>query len=456
MKISRFKKLRSIVAMLLVLVMMTGTLPTSAFAAGEEITGVDDIGNEIIADDGMVEGGDGASAEDTVSIGVPDEKGEGNTEDAVGSGEESSQDGSDGTADDSKSPDEVKDNSSPDSESSLEVSIPDGESFDDEEGLSDPYAGEDTPVSVTPLYGSPQNSSGPRRAPARASGTITTGLDMGYNRKWMAEFAPYSSAVEKFFNGQPAYCIEPHKGAPGSGTSVDASSYWGDDRVRLALAYGWGGADDSTLLWYAGNGTYAWCATQEVIWEIVGGYSDLSDLFVGPGHAYDPEVAEPIKAAHDYIWEKINQQSTIPSFAVRRPTQTYNDIELAWDGSSWTATRTDTNRVLRNFGRFKFSLSGVSTSRSGNNLTITATPEAARSMLNGIVSLPCEGNVIDPDSVNAYVLVAGGSKQDCVALNGWPDPVTCYVRAKVTQTTGNLNITKTSENGKTFPTSVLL
>lgn len=448
MSTNRCKKVRSIIAMLLAVVMMTGMLPTSAFAAGEEITGADGIGNEIIADDGMVERGDGESAEDTVSIGGPDEKGEGNTEDAVGSGEESSQDGNDGTADDSKSPDEVKDNSSPDSESSLEVSIPDGESFDEEEGLSDPYAGEDTPVSVTPLYGSPQNSSGPRRAPARASGTITTGLDMGYNRKWMAEFAPYSSAVEKFFNGQPAYCIEPHKGAPGAGTSVDASAYWGDQRVRLALAYGWGGADDSTLLWYAGNGTYAWCATQEVIWEIVGGYSDLSDLFVGPGHQYDPEVAEPIKAAHDYIWDMINQQAQIPSFAVGRPTQTYNDFELVWDGTSWSLTRTDTNRVLRNFGRFKFSLSGVSTSRSGNNLTITATPEAARSMLNGIVSLPCEGNVIDPDSVNAYLLVAGGSKQNCVALNGTPDPVTCYVRAKVTQTTGNLNITKTSENGK--------
>ena len=448
MKISRFKKLRSIVAMLLVLVMMTGTLPTSAFAAGEEITGVDDIGNEIIADDGMVEGGDGAAAEDTVSIGVPDEKDEGNTEDAVGSGEESSQDGNDGTADDSKSPDEVKDNSSPDSESSLEISNPDGESFDDEEGLSDPYAGEDTPVSVTPLYGSPQNSSGPRRAPARASGTITTGLDMGYNRKWMAEFAPYSSAVEKFFNGQPAYCIEPHKGAPGSGTSVDASSYWGDDRVRLALAYGWGGADDSTLLWYAGNGTYAWCATQEVIWEIVGGYSDLSDLFVGPGHAYDPEVAEPIKAAHDYIWEKINQQAEIPSFAVYRPTDFRKDIELAWNGSVWTATKYDSNRVLPNFDNFSFGLAGLSASKVGYNLTITATSEAAKSLLNGYASYVSYGNVIDPNSVNAYVLVAGGGKQDCVALNGWPDPVTCYVRAKVTQTTGNLNITKTSENGK--------
>jgi hypothetical protein len=234
MSTNRCKKVRSIIAMLLAVVMMTGMLPTSAFAAGEEITGADGIGNEIITDDGMVERGDGESAEDTVSIGGPDEKGEGNTEDAVGSGEESSQDGNDGTADDSKSPDEVKDNSSQDLESSLEVSIPDGESFDDEEGLSDPYAGEDTPVSVTPLYGSPQNSSGPRRAPARASGTITTGDEMSYNSKWMAEFAPYSSAVVKYFNGQPAYCIEPHKGAPSAGTSVDASAYWGDQRLRLS------------------------------------------------------------------------------------------------------------------------------------------------------------------------------------------------------------------------------
>ena len=144
----------------------------------------------------------------------------------------------------------------------------------------------------------------------------------------------------------------------------------------------------------------------------------------------------------------INQQYTIPSFAVRRPTQTYNDIELSWDGSKWTATEYDSNRVLPSFEDFTFNLAGVETIQSGYNLTINATAEAAKSMLNGIVSNPSEGNVIDPDSVNAYVLVAGGDKQDCVALNGWPDPVTAYVRAKVTKTTGDLTIAKTSEDGK--------
>lgn len=48
MSTNRCKKVRSIIAMLLAVVMMTGMLPTSAFAAGEEITGADGIGNEII------------------------------------------------------------------------------------------------------------------------------------------------------------------------------------------------------------------------------------------------------------------------------------------------------------------------------------------------------------------------------------------------------------------------
>ena len=473
----KHKKMRGVIAMLLTLVMVVGMLPTSVYAddAGEGSTSVvstvveqpaETPSTEATDELPSVESTDGKNADIAGSgNGVGDVEtpstengGKADAKDVAGDAKTNEGTEAEQKPDMSEKPDKAETSPSSDEvkngepvEAKKEESKEAGEDPSAEDGLRDPYAGEETPVSVSVLYGSAQNA--PRaisamRAPARSSGTITTGDDMSYNSKWMAEFAPYSSAVVKYFNGQPAYCIEPHKNAPGSGTSVDASSYWENNRVRLALAYGYGGVDDSTLLWYAGNGTYAWCATQEVIWEIVGGYSDLSDLFVGPGHAYDPEVAEPIKAAHDYIWEKINQQSTIPSFAVAYPYNTSKDIELTWDGTSWTATRTDTNRVLRNFEDFEFSLSGVSTFQSGNNLTITATPEAAKSMLNGIASYASEGNVIDPDSVNAYLLVAGGSKQDCVALNGWPDPVTAYVRAKVTKTTGDLNIAKTSEDGK--------
>ena len=433
----KHKKMRGVVAMLLTLVMVVGMLPTSVYAddAGEGNTSVVSTVVEQTADTPSAEDADalptGESADDkgTDVAGTGNSVGDAETPSTENGGKADAKDvagdaktnvgtEAEQKPDMSEKPDKAETSSSSDevkngepAEAKKEESKEAGEDPSAEDGLRDPYAGEETPVSVSVLYGSAQNA--PRaisamRAPARSSGTITTGDDMSYNSKWMAEFAPYSSAVVKYFNGQPAYCIEPHKNAPGSGTSVDASSYWENNRVRLALAYGYGGVDDSTLLWYAGNGTYAWCATQEVIWEIVGGYSDLSDLFVGPGHSYDASVAEPIKAAHDYIWEKINQQSTIPSFAVAYPYNTSKDIELTWDGSSWTATRTDTNSVLRNFRRFKFSLPGVSTSQSGNTLTITATPEAAKSMLNGIVSRPSEGNTINPDSINAYLLVAGG------------------------------------------------
>ena len=445
----KHKKLRGVVAMLLTLVMVVGLLPTSVYAAD-----ADGGGNSVVVESvsdsvevGKTDSGDGDlvynATEDTKS---PDDSENSDSpviEDEVKGGADKKDASKESSSENGQSaPVEAKSEAGKDEDVKTSVT---------EEGLQDPYAGEDTPVSVSVLYGSAQNA--PRaisamRAPARASGTITTGDDMSYNSEWLTEFSPYSSAVVKYFNGQPAYCIEPHKGAPGSGTSVDASDFWGNDTVRLALAYGYGGVDDSTLLSYARNGTYAWCATQEVIWEIVGGYRDLSDLFIGPNHSYDADVAVPISNAHDYIWRMINQQSTIPSFAVRRPTQTYNDIELSWDGSKWTATEYDSNRVLPSFEDFTFNLAGVETIQSGYNLTINATAEAAKSMLNGIVSNPSEGNVIDPDSVNAYVLVAGGGKQDCVALNGWPDPVTAYVRAKVTKTTGDLTIAKTSEDGK--------
>lgn len=283
---------------------------------------------------------------------------------------------------------------------------------------------------------------------ANVTGTISTGNSYGYNSAWLTEFSPYTSCDIKYFNGQPAYCIEPHKGTA-NGQSVSASSYLGNKKLMLALAYGYGGVDDSTLLYYSNFSDYAWLATQEVIWEIVGGYSDLSDLFIGPNHSYDASVAVPIKNAHDYIWDCINQQHKRPSFSVGYPNNSSNDIELSWNGSAWTATVTDTNYVLPNFDTFRFSLNGVTTSRSGYRLTITATPEAAKSMTSGLASQRSEANFIDPDDINAYLLTPTSSgAQDCVALNGWPDPVYAYIRAKVTQTTGDLTIVKTSEDGK--------
>lgn len=249
----KHKKLRGVVAMLLTLVMVVGLLPTSVYAAD-----ADGGGNSVVIESvsdpvevGKTDSGDGDlvynATEDTKT---PDD----GKKDAEAPAVEGKSDADKDVASngDEEKKDVSKDNSSKDEQpvQSNAGKAEDGKKESDKvsvsEEVSDPYAGGDTPVSVSVLYGSAQNA--PRaisamRAPARSSGTITTGDDMSYNSTWLSAFEPYTSAVVKYFNGQPAYCIEPHKGAPGSGTSVDANTFWGSDDVRLALAYGYGGVD---------------------------------------------------------------------------------------------------------------------------------------------------------------------------------------------------------------------
>ena len=294
-------------------------------------------------------------------------------------------------------------------------------------------------------------------ARAATSGTLyTDGTEFSYNQSWRSEFRPYTSYRLKYFNGQPAYCLQAHLGTATSagytGTSdLSSYSYYQRNRLKLAVAYGYGGVNDSTLVSLA-NGwpQYAMLATQEVIWEITEGYSNLSDLFIGPGGKYDSSLAVPVQNCYNYIKQRMASQYTIPSFAVSRPTQTYNDIELKYNGTNYSATVYDSNRVLPNFNSFTFSQSGVSTSRSGYNMTITATADAVKSLTNGVSSRASAGNAIDPDDISAWLLSPSSSAnlQKCIALNGWPDPVYAYVRVKVTKTTGDLAIVKTSEDGK--------
>ena len=148
-------------------------------------------------------------------------------------------------------------------------------------------------------------------ARAATSGTLyTDGTEFSYNQSWRSEFGPYTSYRLKYFNGQPAYCLQAHLGTATSagytGTSdLSSYSYYQRNRLKLAVAYGYGGVNDSTLVSLA-NGwpQYAMLATQEVIWEITEGYSNLSDLFIGPGGKYDSSLAVPVQNCYNYINSK--------------------------------------------------------------------------------------------------------------------------------------------------------
>lgn len=204
----KHKKLRGVVAMLLTLVMVVGLLPTSVYAADAD-GGSNSVVIESVSDPvqvGKTGSGDGDlvynATEDTKSPDDSENSDSPVVEDDVKGGADKKD-----TSKESPSENGQAAQGEAKSEAGKDESV---KSSVTEEGLQDPYAGEDTPVSVSVLYGSAQNA--PRaisamRAPARSSGTITTGDDMSYNSTWLSEFEPYTSAVVKYFNGQPAYCM---------------------------------------------------------------------------------------------------------------------------------------------------------------------------------------------------------------------------------------------------------
>ena len=97
-------------------------------------------------------------------------------------------------------------------------------------------------------------------------------------------------------------------------------------------------------------------ATQVLIWETVVGERDEDFDYVSPG-SYDA-VKSVISTAHplydlfcdyyDSIEASVQRHSAIPSFMSKNPNRAQS-VELEWDGSSYTATLTDHNRVLSDY-----------------------------------------------------------------------------------------------------------
>ena len=119
-------------------------------------------------------------------------------------------------------------------------------------------------------------------------------------------------------------------------------------------------------------------ATQVLIWETVVGERDEDFNHISPG-SYDA-VKSVVSTAHPLYSQfiscynsmeaSVQRHSAIPSFMSKNPNRAQS-VELEWDGSSYTATLTDHNRVLSDYS-FSANEDGISFSVSGNKLTITA------------------------------------------------------------------------------------
>ena len=247
-----------------------------------------------------------------------------------------------------------------------------------------------------------------------------------------------------YVDGETAYCIEP--GVPlrtGNTLQKDSSETWNalsDNQkkaVGLALLYGRQG--NSANL--SGNDDEQWLATQTLVWEFVTGCRNATGSFEQVDtRAYSLHFGENqpnsgARAVYDQIVSLLQRHSTVPSF------MNSGSIDLDYQDGKYTATLTDTNEVLSEYD-FTSSDSGVTFTKSGNTLTISADHA-----ISGTVRITASRNNIPTVSESAKLIAYGDpSLQDVVTGVESADRVTAYL--DVGTPTGNMKLIKTSEDGK--------
>lgn len=272
------------------------------------------------------------------------------------------------------------------------------------------------------------------------------------------------------YEGNCCYCIEPGVSlASGSKLTKKSESFWNSfpskynktidpDTIKLLVGrimqYGYTGK--VSLNWKSNNKTGAdnlsnYMATQILIWETIVGERDADFKKIDAKKSGKDNVKQMIKSNnplkkqifeyYDSIEEKVKAHTVAPSFTNKDKSKA-KTIEMTYDGKEYTATLTDSNKVL---SKYSFSGSGMTITKSGNKLiiktkkaptsavTITAKKDAKR---KGIIAWT-DGNV----GANSKGL------QDIVTYDSAvSDPVQAYVKVKVS--TGSVKLVKTSTDGK--------
>lgn len=273
------------------------------------------------------------------------------------------------------------------------------------------------------------------------------------------------------YEGDSCYCIEPGVSLyTGDKLSKEAESFWDNypskynktidpDTIKVYLGrimqYGYTGKN--SVDWVSTNSSKAddcanHLATQLLVWETVIGERDENFNHVDATKHGKHNIKEIISSKHPLrskilshysrIEKSVKQHTTVPSFASRSKGKA-RSIELKWNGKNYSTTINDTNGVLSNYD---FNGSGLTFSKSGNSLTITAekapkddvliTVNKKNSQRKAVITWTDEK--IGPQS---------GQLQDIVTFGqSVSDPVKAYLNVKVSL--GNAKLMKVSEDGE--------
>ena len=257
-----------------------------------------------------------------------------------------------------------------------------------------------------------------------------------------------------YVDGGIAYCIEPQlqttTNTQYSGEVLDTSVYW-TTKLTSAQRH----AISLILLYGAPNGLYSdnkyamfgfEGATQILIWEIVMGLRNPTAPFTRTSdrlyNTFAGNTTFPLDTAYSHIVNKLQKHGIVPSFA---STQQSNAPEIVMHYNSTTGlcgvSVTDTNGVLAD--DFDFSASGVSFTKTGNTLTISA-PYSV--ICSGNVIASAAGRSLAENNLGAMIWTCPSKQTLIKTVNTSSDPVRAYFKLVPDAAPGTMTMQKTSDS----------
>ena len=272
----------------------------------------------------------------------------------------------------------------------------------------------------------------------------------------------------KYADGAVAYCIEPgvHSDDSGSYREGSSASWYNlpasvQSGIALAMSLGYPSVDYGTAPGDNNTSTIIkaqkWAATQTIIWELICKYRSAYSYEDWGASPFYNCVSKSRYPTYDLWYDKLTaamQAATmIPSFSAFTP-RWCDTIELRRNAAgSYTATVTDDNEVLGDYNFAANSGSGITFTRKGNTLTITATAAAAKTLTTEkIYSATGSAYEIDPDRAVVCWYDRFGRYQALAGYTGvGRDPVKAYIKIKAVEEKGSLTINKVdAETGKSL------
>ena len=341
----------------------------------------------------------------------------------------------------------------------------------------DPYAGEEA--------GSPSLEEGPILAPPPAADEAqadsvkmtvpfvlwgSNELNISFSYPGDTTNTVYTTTLTgmkcHYINGSIAYCLEPQASSE-KGTyytqlgDYDDLNVWeqflsDDQQKAIALVLTYGATNTLTSTNDLTRHGYE-LATQVIIWEIIVGHRNTTRPYSRTNAAlynfYLPQMINNdntgvLRAAFLEAYNSINtaiaEHGDIPSFASQFQTDAPTHY-MTYNASAgvYTITLTDENNAIVDDFPFQNG-NGLTFSKSGNTMTITATAQALQ---NAPVMVTSTGSDPDVDNIAPVVWATPNSNHEegqilCQAAT--PDPVTVYF--KLAPGSGSMTIQKTSED----------